>query len=172
MKSLCLLSAALAVCVPPAHANVTVSTPTNNAAVVSPFLLNASASPCSTQAIASMGYSLDSSTNTIVVYAAKITENVIATAGSHILHVKSWGKHGASCVTNISIMVTTSPTAAVPQNAIVAGGIQTLKTWQAAYDTGSGSGSSTGTMSLVTAPSVSGTAREFLTTYTNYGGER
>jgi hypothetical protein len=172
MKSLCLLTSALVVCAAPVFASVTVSTPTNNATVVSPFVLSAAASPCSAQAIASMGYSLDHSTNAMVVYAAKISANVIATAGAHTLHVKSWGNHGASCVANVSITVATSPAAAVPANAMVAGGIQTLKTWQAAYDTATGSGSSTGSMSVVTAPSMSGTAREFLTTYTNYGGER
>lgn len=172
MKSLCLLTSALAACVPAAFANITVTTPANNATVVSPFVLSATSSSCSAQAIASMGYSLDSSTNTIVVYAAKISANVIAAAGTHVLHVKSWGNHGASCVANLAIKVTTPPSALAPLNALVAGGLQTLKTWQAAYDTGTGSGSSSGNMSLVSAPSVSGTAREFLTTYTNYGGER
>jgi hypothetical protein len=75
-------------------------------------------------------------------------------------------------VTNVPITVASALAALVPANALSLGGIQVLKTWQAAYDTGTGSGSSTGGMSLVGSPSVSGTAREFLTTYTNYGGER
>ena len=172
MKALCLLVPALAVCAAPAFASVTVSTPTNNAIVTAPFLLNASASPCSTQAVSAMGYSLDNSTSTTVFYSASFSANVIATAGVHVVHVKSWGNQGAACVTDVSITVVTSAAASAPTNAIVAGGIQTLKTWQAVYDSGTGSGSSTGTMSLVASPSVSGTAREFLTTYTNYGGER
>jgi len=172
MKTLCLLCPALAVCAAPAFANVTVSTPANNAVVASPFVLNAAASPCSSQAIASMGYSLDSSTSTVVVYSSGINANVIASTGTHTLHVKSWGNKGASCVTNVSITVVAAPAAIVPANALTLGGIQILKSWQAAYDTATGSGSSTGTMSLVNSPSVSGTARKFLTTYTNYGGER
>ena len=169
MKALCLLVPALAVCAAPAFAYVTVSTPENNALVAPTFLLSATASPCSAQPIAAMGYSLDNSTSTTVFYSTSIRANVIAAAGAHVLHVKSWGNQGASCVTNVSITVSAS---AVPANAIAAGGLQTLNTWHAAYDTGTGSGSSSGTMSLVGSPSVSGTAREFLTTYTNYGGER
>ncbi|MFP5227490.1 MAG: hypothetical protein ACLGXA_07645 [Acidobacteriota bacterium] len=52
--------------------------------------------------------------------------------------------------------------------------IQSLSTWQAAYDTGtSGStGSASGASHLVGTPSLSGSAREFSTDYSNYGGER
>src|SRR5579871_4759373 len=172
MKALCLLVPALALCAAPAFASVTVSTPPNNAWVASPFLLRASASPCSSQGIAAMGYSLDNSTNTTIFPSTSFSANVIATAGAHVLHVKSRGNLGASCVTNVVITVAAPAAAQAPANAVVASGIQILKNWQAAYDTNSGSGSSTGTMSLVSSPSVSGTAREFLTTYTNYGGER
>ena len=172
MKALCLFAPALAVCAAPAFANVTVSTPTNNATVESPFLLSAVASPCSAQAIVSMGYSIDNSPSTIVFYSAGFTTNVIASSGAHVLHVKSWGKQGASCVASVSVNVSDPATATVPLTALVLGGIQSLANWLAAYDTGTGSGSSAGSMSLVTSPSVSGLAREFLTTYTNYGGER
>jgi hypothetical protein len=173
MKALCLLGPALAVCAAPAFASVTVSTPTNNATVASPFWLSATASPCSTQPIASMGYSLDNSASTTIFNGASIGANIIASAGGHVLHVKSWGNLGASCVTDVPIKVSAvAAAAAVPANALASGGLQILKNWQAAYDTGTGSGSSSGTMSLVGSPSVSGTAREFLTTYTNYGGER
>jgi hypothetical protein len=172
MKALCLLAPALAVCAVPAFANVTVSTPTNNATVTSPFRLSAAASPCSTQVISAMGYSLDNSSNTVIFNGASISANVGATRGAHTLHVKSWGSLGASCVADIAISVVASAGAAVPSNAVVASGIHLVKTWQASYDSASGSGSATGAMSLVTSPSVSGTAREFLTTYSNYGGER
>ncbi|HEY1499273.1 MAG TPA: hypothetical protein VGF88_06835 [Acidobacteriaceae bacterium] len=64
--------------------------------------------------------------------------------------------------------------ALVPSNAISVAGIQALSTWNDAYDDGTSgsSGSSGGTMRLVDAPSLSGQARQFSTTYTNYGGER
>ncbi len=173
MKALRLLVPSLAVCAAPAFAYVTVSTPTYNAMVSSPFRLSATASPCSTQSISAMGYSLDNSTNTVIFSGAtSISANVSATTGGHVLHVKSWGNGGASCVTDVPVTVVSSAAAAVPSNALIVSGIQTMSTWQAAYDTGTGSGSSTGTMSLVAAPSISGAAREFLTSYTNYGGER
>ena len=172
MKALCLLAPALAVCAASASAYVTVSTPGNNAVVSSPFSLSATASPCSAQPISAMGYSLDNSTNTIIFNGTKIVANISAASGSHILHVKSWGNAGASCVTDVAISVMASAASSAPANAMAVGGIHILKNWQAAYDTGTGSGSSTGTMSLVGSPSVSGTAREFLTTYNNYGGER
>ena len=172
MKALCLLTPALAVCAAPAFAYVTVATPTNNSSVSSPFWLSAAASPCLTQSIAAVGYSLDNSSSTVIFNGATIGANVSASSGIHVLHVKSWGNQGAACVTDTTITVIASAAAAVPANAIALGGIQILKNWQAAYDTGTASGSSTGTMSLVSSPSVSGTAREFLTTYTNYGGER
>ncbi len=52
--------------------------------------------------------------------------------------------------------------------------IQTMNTWKDEYDEGTSgsSGSSGGAMTMVDAPSLSGQAREFQSTYTNYGGER
>jgi hypothetical protein len=49
--------------------------------------------------------------------------------------------------------------------------IHKLTNWTAEHDAGT-SGSSTGTTSLVTSPALSGSARQFAVTYTNYGGER
>lgn len=171
MKALCLFLLALAACAAPVFSSVTVSSPSNNATVSSPFKLSATASPCSSQAIASMGYSLDNSTSATIFTGASISANVIATAGGHVLHVKSWGNLGASCVADVPITVAAAAAASVPTNALALGGIHLLKNWQATYDGATG-GSATGTTSLVTSPSVSGTARQFLTTYTNYGGER
>jgi hypothetical protein len=171
MKVLCLLAPAL-VCAAPAFANVTVSSPVNGALVVSPFTLVATASPCSAQPTSAMGYSFDNSTNTTIVNGTSVNAQVTGAVGAHILHVKSWGNQGASCVANVAITIQPSPGTNIPSNPIVVTGIHTLKTWQATFDSGTGSGSATGTMSLVGSPSVSGTARGFLTTYTNYGGER
>jgi hypothetical protein len=52
--------------------------------------------------------------------------------------------------------------------------IQTLSNWQADYDTASSgsSGSASGVSSVVETPSLSGTARQFSSDYTYYGGER
>lgn len=172
MQALCLLAAALPACAVPAFANVTVASPGNNSKLVSPFWLSATATPCSSQAISAMGYSLDNSTNTTIVSGTQINASVAANTGAHLLHVKSWGIYGASCVTDVSINVVAPPTASVPATAKVVKNIEALTTWQAANDTGTGSGTSTGTMSLVSSPSLSGLARKFATSYRNAAGER
>lgn len=167
------LSMALLASAASAYGNVTVTSPINGSRVTSPFLLNATASPCSSQPVAAMGYSLDDSSSTTIVYGMAISDLVTGASGPHTLHVKSWGNQGASCVANVSITIASAaaPTA-TPSNAIAAKGIHAMKKWQAAYDSGTGSGSSSGAMSLVNQPSMSGTARQFVTAYSNYGGER
>jgi len=172
MKALCFLGPALLACAAPAFANVTVSSPVNGAQVASPFVLIATTSPCLSQPIAAMGYSLDSSTSTVIVYSTSINAQVTTTAGAHTLHVKSWGNQGASCVTDVNVTVGNFSAPSIPSNAIAVSGIQILPNWQASYDSATGNGSATGAMSLINSPSLSGTAREFVTTYTNYGGER
>jgi hypothetical protein len=68
---------------------------------------------------------------------------------------------------------TTTPSV-VPADAVIVTDVQALDNWKGSYDTGTsgGTGSATGTMSLVATPSMSGQAREFTTTYTDAGGER
>jgi hypothetical protein len=104
MKALCFSPLAL-LCAAPAIASVTVSSPANGSTVTSPFALAATASPCSSQPIASMGYSLDNSSATTIFYSAAATAVVTAPAGTHVLHVKSWGTSGASCTADVSISV-------------------------------------------------------------------
>lgn len=165
------LSLALLLCAVPAFANVTVTTPTNGAEVVGPFNLVATASSCSSQPIAAMGYSLDDSSNTTIIYGTSINAKVAATDGAHTLHVKSWGDEGASCVTSVPIIVVPDPTSEVPTYATVYKQVQNLTDWNEINDTGT-NGSSTGIMQITGSPSLTGTAREFETAYTNYGGER
>jgi hypothetical protein len=120
-----------------------------------------------------MGYSIDNSWNTTIVIGTTVKAQVTSTTGAHVLHVKSWGNRGASCVTDVAIHVTPPPTHGVPPNtAITVSGIHAMPTWKAEYDTGTGSGTAAGVMGLVNSPAVSGTARQFITTYSNYGGER
>ena len=173
MKALNLFTLALSVGSLPAFAAVGVSSPVSGAKLASPFLLTASASPCSSQPISSMGYSLDNSPNTVVVYSTSINTQVTATAGAHTLHVKSWGNQGASCAVDVPLTIANASAGpSIPSNAIAASGIHVSPNWKADFDTGTGSGSATGAMSLVNQPSLSGTARQFVTTTTNYGGER
>ncbi len=154
-----------------AHADVTVSTPVDGAQLHSPFSLQAVASPCSSQAVAAMGYSLDNSTNTTIYSgASSIGAIVTASTGYHVLHVKSWGARGASCVTNISILVAQSPP--MPPNVTVASNLQNQNNWAAYNDLAIQGGSSQGATALVSSPSVSGRARAFSMNFTNAGGQR
>ena len=160
--------------------NVTVSSPANGASVTSPFALVAAGNLCSSEPIAAFGYSLDQSANTTFVYAQTVSAQITATAGAHTLHVKSWGPQNAACDTDIVVnVVASTPTTSgptIPANAIAVKAIQNLPSWKAEFDTGTansaGVASSSGTMALVTSPTVSGSARQFNTTYANYGGER
>lgn len=159
------------VCAAPVFASsLTVTSPSSGSEVVSPFLLVASDSNCSSQPVIKMGYSLDNSTNPIVVNAKSIDTYVTANTGAHILKVMAWGRSGAECVTTVAIDVVPDPASAVPTDALVFSKIQDLTTWQAINDSGSG-GTSTGTTTLVTSPSLSGLSREFATRFTDYGAE-
>jgi hypothetical protein len=59
----------------------------------------------------------------------------------------------------------------IPSGALAVNQIQDLTNWEGTYDTGT-SGSSTGQMSLASSPSLSGSSRKFVTTYSGSGGER
>jgi hypothetical protein len=172
MKAFSLVGLSLLAFSMPAFSNVTVTTPYAGATVTTPFPLIASATPCSSQPIAAMGYSLDNSTNTTIVYATSVKASVSASIGAHTLHVKSWGNLGASCVEDIAITVVASPTALVPTGAIAVYGIHKLNGWQAVTDAATGYGYSTGKMSLVNSPTLSGVTRQFTTAYTRSAGER
>lgn len=175
MKALCSPLVAALLCATPVLASVTVIKPISSASVTSPFTLTASASPCSSQSIAAMGYSLDTSSNTTVFKSTSISTNVTAPLGTHVLHVKSWGNHGSSCVTSISIDVVSVPASgsgpSIPSDAKLTNAIQNVSAWTAHHDAAT-SGTTSGDTQLVTSPSLSGSARKFATSYTNYGGER
>jgi hypothetical protein len=172
MKSSYLVSLALLASAVPAVANVTINSPGENARVVSPFWLSATASPCSSQPIAAMGYSFDDSTNTSIVNGASLSAVIGFSTGAHVLHIKSWGNQGAPCVTSINLTVVPPPTSTIPSDAINSTALQTLGNWEAADDFATGSGISRGLMGIVSSPSLSGYAREFTATYSNSSGER
>jgi hypothetical protein len=164
---------------------VSVSEPAENSTVSSPFGLDASSTSCSSQAISAMGYSLDGSTSTAVVYGTSVSASVTAAAGAHVLHVKSWGNAGAACDTDVDISVSGSASTTgssnvapsggsgpyVPSGAVSVSNIQALGDWISVFDSGT-YGSAAGAMAMVGSPSLSGNALEFYTTYTYYGGER
>lgn len=120
-----------------------------------------------------MGYSLDNSTNTTIVYSTSVSAQVAATIGSHVLHVKSWGNQGASCVTDVSIEVVVAAAASMPPTAIVVSGIQKQNYyWQGMADEGTGSVLASGRMSMVSSPTTTGYTRKFSMSYQNAAGER
>jgi hypothetical protein len=158
--------------VTPTFATVTVGSPGNGASVSSPFTLSANASTCSSQTVSAMGYSFDNSTDTTIVNSTSIYAQVSSGSGTHTLHVKAWGNQGASCVTDVAITVVPAASSLVPSYASSVSSIESLSNWIAAYDNASGTGTASGTMSIVSSPSQNGHAREFLTKFTNSGGER
>ncbi len=162
------------VAAPPATVtNLTVTTPVNHASVTTPFQLTASATECQSKAVTSMGYSIDTKSNQTVVNGTSINASVASATGTHTLYVTASGK-GVSCVDSLTLYVSAPipPGPVIPGNAVVVKSIQDLSTWQAAFDTGTGSGSASGVMGLVSTPSLSGSALMFDTSYTDYGGER
>jgi hypothetical protein len=166
-----LSSLLLATLAAPASAGVIVGRPANSTRVGSPFALSATSSDCSSQSTSAMGYSLDNSSDTTIVKGNSVEAQVASGTGSHILHVKAWGDAGSACVTDVAITVeASSATSTIPTDAIAVGSLQVLSSWVAQHDTGT-SGSSTGLMSLVTAPSHGGDARHFASNYSDYGGE-
>lgn len=156
-----------------AFAAVTVNSPANNSGVASPFKLSADAASCSSQAVSTMGYSLDNSSDTTLFDGTSIDTSILSGNGAHTLHVKAWGDNGASCVTDVAITVTTAATRelTVPSFAASISSVQVLGDWQASHDKG-GKGSASGATSVVSSPAHSGSARKFVTDFKDNGDER
>ena len=153
--------------------DVSVSQPTGAFKLVSPFALVASGTQCKSQPITAMGYSIDDSSNTTIMNGGALSGQVTSPTGAHTLHVKAWGSQGASCVNDVAINVVPSPTSTLPSSAIAVNGIHTLINWVAEIDTATGASNTTyGATSLTSAPTLSGTARQFTTTTADNSGER
>ncbi len=146
-----------------------VASPANGSTLTSPFNLSASASGCGGQPVSAMGYSVDSSPYTATVNGTTLNASVTTGTGGHTVHVKSWGNGGAACDTNVAVNVTGTADY-VPTNASNLSNVQTLG-WSATKDSGTG-GSASGWTNIVSSPSRTGSARQFATSYNNYGGER
>jgi len=163
----------LAIAAVPGLAQTTISNPVNGEQVTSPFILNMSASTCAGLPVSAVGYSLNNSTSTSSWNAQYIDGPVAAPSGWNTLHVKVWNDQGGICDTDISIdvVVGSGATAVIPSNAVEVSGIQTLGDWTAIHDGGT-SGSSSGTMSMNSSPSLSGAARLYANQFNDFGGER
>ncbi len=154
---------------PASNSDLTVTSPANGASVSSPFAVTASSTTCSSQTVATMAYSLDSGADT-VISGTSINAQLTAAAGAHTLHVKAWGNSGAECDASLSLSVTAPSGPSLPSNAVSVTAIQALTSWQATHDPGTG-GTSSGTMQVLSSPSLSGQARQFDTSFTGSGGE-
>ncbi|HEV2136014.1 MAG TPA: hypothetical protein VGR47_17380 [Terracidiphilus sp.] len=167
----------------PAFAGITVTTPYNGQSVSDPFHLVAYATTCGSSSVVSMGYSFDSSSDTTTFNAQSIDTHISASSGTHTLHIKAWGTGGVSCVVDKTIDVTSSSSSStttsstsssslsVPSSATSVSSIQVLSNWKAAHDTAA-SGSASGYTALATSPSLYGTTRTTVTSFTNSGAER
>lgn len=176
VKKFSLLSSFLATLAVPALAGVTVNSPSNGVEVTPPFALSASASSCSSQNVDAMGYSFDNSADTTVIDGTSIETSLGSAAGTHTLHVKAWGDKGSVCVTDVTVIVQAGPTSVtggtiVPSNAVTVSSIQAMGNWAGAHDDG-GPGSSSGSTSIVSSPSLDGSSRRFVTQFSNGGDER
>lgn len=159
-----------------AFATINISSPSSGEHVSSPFTLYASDSECQSEAVRTIGYSLDNSPDTTLFRdSTTLDTKVSETVGSHIVHVKTWNTSGAVCVAEVAIDVTNATddaaAASVPADALTNSSLQTLGSWKAVHDAAT-SGGSSGNMSLVGSPEHSGPSRKFTTNYSNYGGER
>jgi len=157
--------------------SVSISSPSSGQNVSSPFSLSAHASSCSSHSVSSMGYSIDNGDTTVLHGSTSIDKSVSASAGTHTVHVKAWSTTGAVCTAQVSIKVTTvtddvtANTSVVPSTAVKVSNLDSMSGWKATHDSGA-NGSASGSMSMVSSPSHSGSARKFSTTYKNYGAMR
>ena len=170
VKKLFIACALLTSMTVPAIAGVNIYSPSNSSYVSSPFTLSADASTCSSQTVSAMGYSLDNSTDTAIVNGTSVTASVGSGTGTHTVHVKAWGEKGSSCVTDVTVTVTAS-NSVVPSNAASVGNVQALGDWKASNDSAAG-GSASGWMAIVNSPARTGSARKFVTSFSDNGDER
>lgn len=156
----------------PAMAGVNVNSPTAGEQVSSPFKLSAWATSCSSHSVTALGYSFDSSSDTTIIDGQSIDTSIDGPSGHHTLHVKAWA-NGHVCVADVDIDVVSfgSPSSIIPADAISVSHLDAMSGWSAQHDR-SVSGSASGSTKVVSSPSVSGSAREFETEFSNNGDER
>lgn len=163
-----------------AFAGTSITSPANGATVPTPFTLSMSADSCSNRPVVFVGYSFDEDPHSSIWADHAINGTVAPAAGWHKLHVKVWNDLGGVCVTDISVNVGGAPAAPannsnalsrVPSNATAVSAIQNLGNWAQVHDGGT-SGSSSGWTGTQGSPSLTGSAREFVSNFSNFGGQR
>jgi hypothetical protein len=158
----------------PAFASTVISAPANGAQVSSPFTLITSSDTCSSLPVIAVGYSFDSLADTQVFPGSQMNGPLNAPSGSHTIHVKAWNAAGAVCVTDVGVSVGGGAdlfSSIVPSNAVSISSLQVLGSWYQAHD-GATTGGSSGSMSIVNSPSLSGSARMFTSNFSYFGGQR
>jgi hypothetical protein len=157
----------------PTWASVSVNNPANESEVKSPFALSANSESCSSEPVTSMSYSLDGNPDVEVLKGNSLETKVVSVPGTHTLHVKALGEKGSVCVSDIALTVKADDAASaiVPGNATAVHSIQALRNWIGMHDTG-GSGSASGSTSIVSSPSLNGGTRRFSTQFKGSGDER
>jgi hypothetical protein len=128
-----------------------------------------------------VGYSFDEDPTTPVWADHQINGLVGPGPGWHKIHVKVWNDWGGVCVTDVSVNVggTGTPPAPtggdalsrVPSDAVAVSAIQNLGNWANVHDAGT-PGWSSGWTGTQGSPSLTGSAREFASTLSNYAGQR
>jgi hypothetical protein len=155
----------------PAVAQTLVASPTNGNVVSSPFEVLVGASSCDSNAVAYIGFSFDNSTYTAIVAGNYVNAPASAGPGWHTLYIKVWDVYGDVCVTPVSIDVDNQTTDIIPPTASGVGMIQTNNLWTEIHDGGT-PGSSSGAMSIVSSPSLTGAAALYANQFNDFGGER
>lgn len=122
-----------------------------------------------------MGYSFDSSSDTTIVMGQSIDASIQGPEGHHTLHVKAWSS-GGTCVEDVGIHVMTGSSSEsggsiVPSSAKTVSNLEAMSGWQKEHDD-AGPGSSSGSTSVVSSPSIAGSSREFVTEFSGNGDER
>lgn len=171
VRNVALISLMIATLTVPALAQTVITSPTDGAQVSSPFNLTTYSSSCSSQGVTAVGFSLDNSTYTAVFSGQQMNGPVNAPSGWHTVHVKAWDGSGDVCVTDVSVNISSGFNSVVPSNAVEVSSIQTLGNWTEIHDGGT-PGSSSGSMSISSSPSMTGAARLFANQFNDYGGER
>jgi hypothetical protein len=156
-------------------AGVNVTNPSSGDQLSSPFKLSAWATSCGSQSVDAMGYSFDSSSDTTIIDGQSIDKSISSPSGHHTLHVKAWSADQA-CVADVDIDVSSggsggSGSSIIPSDAVSVSHLETMSGWRARHDSGGG-GSASGSTSVVSTPSVSGSAREFKSEFSDNGDER
>jgi len=149
--------------------DITVAAPSYGATVTSPFTLTASTRTCGSKPAVSMGYSIDNGTS--VIQPTSFIASVNAPAGAHVLRVKCWGQGvGDQVSLNINVVQPTSPKGPqIPSYAYVQQQIDLLPGWRIKHDPAT-PGFATGSMTLVSDPTLTGQTEKYYTAFTNAGG--